>query len=600
MHRFYLLSVVSLIFLTTVSTVLLSIRSPPDGIIYNGVPTTPIDCHIVIAGGSLASLSAALIAANLTVNANPSVRICYFEITDWVGGQMTSQGTSAIDFGETYAHFPIHLPALFIDLLTTGSIGGLLPNGTANVGRCTVSDKCFLPEWAVEWANAEFLKYPNLEVFLNSAVIQSTRDPVSTNITQLTILQRTPVPGTHGYERRLSDALADWYSPQDSAYFTKQLFTISNPQVVIEASEFGDVLMTANLSVAQGVEEDYENSTSYNNTCGQAATFCFWMSWGNTPAPSPDPIPAGSDDGTAFELNSWTGNYSHVLTWRRSFAIDPNANPEVPQPGDVMLINSLNDYDEGNIWLPYNLAQEQVQNNAWSGGINYTALALAELRAYGWYYYLKNLTLINNVTAYPYIYLNTSSANTTNGLSKMPYLRESRRSVRGITDFVLCHWPLAQLEVPTPGCSYPGGSKGGYMGYKWHDTIGIGQYNFDIHPLNGNVCKLPPYFNGTGAHTPAGLYYIPFRALTVAESGNLIVAGKSMSQTFWANAATRLHPEEWVTGTAAASAAVLMIQNHWKSTMDVYNNIDQLQNLLSGPVINQPLEWINPNATFVN
>jgi hypothetical protein len=31
----------------------------------------------------------------------------------------------------------------------------------------------------------------------------------------------------------------------------------------------------------------------------------------------------------------------------------------------------------------------------------------------------------------------------------------------------------------------------------------------------------------------------PFRALTNAESPNLLVAGKSMSQSFWANAATR-------------------------------------------------------------
>jgi ribulose 1,5-bisphosphate synthetase/thiazole synthase len=45
-----------------------------------------LDCDIVIAGGSTASLAAAITAAE----ADRSLTVCFTEITDWPGGQMTA------------------------------------------------------------------------------------------------------------------------------------------------------------------------------------------------------------------------------------------------------------------------------------------------------------------------------------------------------------------------------------------------------------------------------------------------------------------------------------------------------------------------------
>jgi ribulose 1,5-bisphosphate synthetase/thiazole synthase len=45
-----------------------------------------IDCDIVVAGGSTASLATAITAAE----ADPSLTVCFTEITDWPGGQMTA------------------------------------------------------------------------------------------------------------------------------------------------------------------------------------------------------------------------------------------------------------------------------------------------------------------------------------------------------------------------------------------------------------------------------------------------------------------------------------------------------------------------------
>ncbi len=92
---------------------------------------------------------------------------------------------------------------------------------------------------------------------------------------------------------------------------------------------------------------------------------------------------------------------------------------------------------------------------------------------------------------------------------------------------------------------------------KFNDTVAIGDYHYaDIHGLK-NGCQYPDYILG-GNH-PVNPYYIPFRALTSEYASNLLIPGKSMAQSFLANAATRLHPTEWSTGVAAGAAAFAMI-----------------------------------------
>ena len=114
----------------------------------------------------------------------------------------------------------------------------------------------------------------------------------------------------------------------------------------------------------------------------------------------------------------------------------------------------------------------------------------------------------------------------------MPYVRDTRRSV-GLDGFVL---RSADLAAAT----------------RFPDRVAIGDYiYFDVHGLQG--CE-PPTFPAS----PLQPYYLPLRALTTstADAANLLVAGKTMAQTQAANAATRLHPVEWASGTAAGVLAV--------------------------------------------
>jgi hypothetical protein len=78
--------------------------------------------------------------------------------------------------------------------------------------------------------------------------------------------------------------------------------------------------------------------------------------------------------------------------------------------------------------------------------------------------------------------------------------------------------------------------------------------------------------------------------MTVENVDNLLVAGKSMAQSFHANSNTRLHPSEWTTGVAAGGAAVLMVRNKW-STTDAFREIATVQKFLNSSAVGTPLLW---------
>jgi len=366
-------------------------------------------------------------------------------------------------------------------------------------------------------------------------------------------------------------------------------------QLVVEGTEFGDVLMTSGVRVAQGPEAPVENATTYEDTCGQATAVGFWMSWGLTPAPQPDPWPPGASYGIPFNLST-RGDWNHTMTWRRSLAT--NASDSVqPRPGDLSLIQSSNDLADALLWLPYATARQQVADGRWQGGVNMTVVAMLEQRAYGWYQYIRNSSAALAPSATGYLVLNATVAGTGYGLAKMPYLRESRRSQFGIDGFRLCH-DFADTANPGPGCWKPpaDAAEGGTakVGYKWVDTIGIGNYGFDTHRLREAYCMLPSYLIYEPDPLPALPYYLPWRALTSWDAPNLIVVGKSMAETFFANAVTRLHPEEWTTGAAGGAVAAAMLGLGWGANTSIpYQDANRavIASVVTSPEVGLKVEW---------
>ena len=207
--------------------------------------------------------------------------------------------------------------------------------------------------------------------------------------------------------------------------------------------------------------------------------------------------------------------------------------------------------------------------------MNLTAVAIAEAQTWACYRKFNGI-----LSALP------ENSGTSNGLSKMLYLRESRRSMAGVTGFRLCHNIMSASNTGPggPGCSTGADSPildDNGMGYQFLDTVAIGSpqplFGYDLHGLDWQSKALPSYIRNV-ARIPKSTvpFFIPFRALTVAGAPNMLVAGKSMATSFLTNSVTRLHPNEWASGVAAGVAATMMSMLNLSSAQ-IAANVSGLQ-----------------------
>jgi hypothetical protein len=207
-----------------------------------------------------------------------------------------------------------------------------------------------------------------------------------------------------------------------------------------------------------------------------------------------------------------------------------------------------------------------AEQDDWRGGVDLAVMAAAERRALAWHEWFKQhappdidsrqIGLARNVLG------------TGHGLAKLPYIRDTRRSI-GLDRFVL---RFADLTGPLTART----------GRPFDDRVALGAYPADIHGLA--TCQLPAYARNPSDTLP---FFVPFRALTNDRFGNLLVAGKTMAQSFLANSATRLHPIEWSTGTAAGVAAAYMVETG-KNSREVYGSSRELQRRIRPYT---PIEW---------
>jgi hypothetical protein len=119
---------------------------------------------------------------------------------------------------------------------------------------------------------------------------------------------------------------------------------------------------------------------------------------------------------------------------------------------------------------------------------------------------------------------------TTDGLAKMPYIRESRR-IRA--EFTILEQQVAAACRPER-----------IFAEKFHDSVGVGYYRIDLHPTVGgdnyvDVESLP--------------FQIPLGALIPERVENLLAACKNIGTTHITNGCYRLHPIEWNIGEAAGN-----------------------------------------------
>jgi glycine/D-amino acid oxidase-like deaminating enzyme len=99
------------------------------------IPDASVTCDVLVVGGGLAGTATAYEALRA------GRTVCLTDITDWVGGQISSQGTTALDevgrqrallfYAQGYLALRDRIPELY--------------DGDLNPGDCWVSATCFLP-----------------------------------------------------------------------------------------------------------------------------------------------------------------------------------------------------------------------------------------------------------------------------------------------------------------------------------------------------------------------------------------------------------------------------------------------------------------------
>ncbi|NJD19077.1 MAG: FAD-dependent oxidoreductase, partial [Gemmatimonadetes bacterium] len=432
-----------------------------------------------------------------------------------------------------------------------------------NPGRCWVAVSCFEPRDILErHLLPAVAREPRLHVFYETVPVGVERAGAA--LAAVHAVQRFAREDA-GYARPLSAAFSDWYDPAPSREFAKRRVTLKGSAgrgfAVVDATPFGDLLVLSGAPFLQGKDAGDGVSRGGEERCGQAMVFPFVLVRDTLAAGSAGPVPAAAPAAAADTagLALGTHDWASVWTYRRLRAAGDD-----PGPGDLSMQNweSGNDYFGGYALLPLADARAQAATG-WRGGVDTAALAGAERRALAWArWYAAHAP----PDASGRLRLTADVLGTANGLSKLPYLRDTRRSV-GLDGYVMPGWELA----PAPGRTTAPAHA---------DRVALGAYPFDFRPLPG--CPEPAE---AGARTLP--YFIPFRALTNRDVPNLLVAGRTMAQSWVANGATRLHPEEWTTGLAAGVAAAAMARDRLTSA-DALRGISAIQERIRRWA---PLEW---------
>ena len=608
-------------------------------------PEKTVNCEILVVGGGLSGVATtyeALLAGRT---------VCLTEITDWLGGQISSQGTSALD------ERPTQRSRLFYSrgyLELRRRIQSRY--GKLNPGNCWVSESCFLPRDAHQiltqmLRDAEKRGRGKLEWFPNTVIKELEKSDDGKIINSAIAIQHQATKGAPPLNTfTLSQTIVDAYSYENSSRFTKTIIRFAPKQTkntgshapnwyVLDASETGEIIALADVPYRLGIDgtsylEPSSSSTNNDPYCTQGFTYTFAMEATEEPQKykMPEFYPQYSPY-YSYELKR-LANFPLVFTYRRIW--DPHPGQQMafggnkftaPVPGDISMQNWTwgNDYRPGtaadNLLYTHQQLQEngQLQPGGWMGGLRVESLHKAEENALGYFYWLyagvTDSQLGDGVKQpQPNIRLLTgldSPMGTVHGLSKFPYMRESRRIIgrpswgqpqgfeiweidisrRNYNDeyyrktlppdeYLRLKAALAGLEAASvlSGQQRPETAARRTRSTIFPDAVGIGHYAIDFHPC---MTKSPPEAPGNteraGERHAAGQAYpfqIALRAMIPQKIDNLLVGGKSIATSHIAAAAYRVHSFEWSAGAAAGTLAAFALENN----IAPYHLVDNLPN----------------------
>ncbi|MDW8212348.1 MAG: FAD-dependent oxidoreductase [Roseiflexaceae bacterium] len=474
-----------------------------------------LSCEIAIIGGSFGGVAAALAACD------QGASVVLTETTDWPGGQATSQGVSALDehryietFGATrrYAAFREAIRDYYRRRYGMTA----MPDGSPlNPGDGWVSALCFEPRVGVAVINemlAPHIASGRLTILYNHAPVAATvKDNAITSVT---------VAGADGD------------------------VTITAP-FFLDATDLGDLLPLVGAPWVTGAESRDDTGEADAPEAArpgevQGFTFCFAVEY----CPGEDhtiPKPAGYErlrDAQPFTLTLTASDGSPrpfrvfetgptglppFWTYRRLLSgrlFDPSGALR-----DIAMINwNANDYHHADLISATPEERERILDEA-------KRLSLSFL------YWLQTEVPRDDGSGYGYpgLRLLPDVMGTADGLSKAPYIRESRRirALRRVTASDI----LAAGRTTARAAHFP-------------DSCGVGWYFMDLHPAVGNPRSM---------FAPTLPFQIPLGALIPRRPANLLAACKNIGTTHLSNGSYRLHPVEWNIGEAAGALAAFCL-----------------------------------------
>ena len=462
-----------------------------------------LETDVAIIGGGLGGVAAALAALS------GGARVVLSEATDWLGGQLTSQGVSAPDehplieqFGGTvrYNALRARVRQHYCDFYGAPRT---MPDGLPlNPGNGWVSRLCFEPRVGVAVIGAM------LEPYIDSG--------------QLRVLyEHTPVAAEvkDGRVKRVTLQSSDGGLEVIATYF-------------LEATDLGNLLPLCGAPFVTGAEAQSDTNELHAPAVAapdelQAMTYGFAVEYCPDEShviPKPENYERFRDAGlytltldngdgkTGRRFQMFASGDSTLPFWSYRRLLDASL---LGVPRDVALINwASNDY-------------------FWRSPFDLDAHTEAKAQALGFLYWLQTeAPRDSGGVGYPELKLREDIMDTPDGLSKAPYIREGRR--------IRAHQRTLEQDI-SAAC------QGNARATPFDDTVGVGWYPIDLHRCVGNP--------DVALFEPTRPFQIPLGSLLPLYPNNLLAAGKTLETTHLTNGAYRLHPVEWAVGEAAGALA---------------------------------------------
>ena len=481
---------------------------------------------VLIVGGGVGGCAAALAVAR------SGHQVVLTEECDWIGGQFTSQSVPPDEhgwierFGCTASYREFRNGVRNYYRRNYPLTDAARANPLLNPGNGWVSPLCHEPRVAL-------------------AILNSMLAPFVSNGSLTILLNHRPVKAETDGDNVRSVTLRDWQTG-DETTITADYF--------LDATELGDLLPLTGTEYVTGAEAQsqtgepsapseaqpqnvqafsmcfaMEYREAENHIIERPANYDFWRDY----VPQLSPAWPGC-------LLSWEITHPRTMQPHR-YHFDPHREPSTAfaglwtyrriidranfapgfYAGDVSLMNvPMLDYLLGDI----SDADEATRAHH---------IRQAKELSLSFFYWLQTeAPRPDGGAGFPGLRLRGDLTGSTDGLAKMPYIRESRRVK---AEFTIVEQHVA--EAARPGQIYA---------EPYRDSVGIGYYRIDLHPSTGgdnyiDVGSLP--------------FQIPLGALIPVRMENLLPACKNLGTTHITNGCYRLHPVEWNIGEAAGSLA---------------------------------------------